>query len=72
MTITLGVKLVDGKLFVHHKRVFLAVPENVLLNSTSRIGHRDGVFIIVLCSESNNGHVVPLGTLKYMFMLSSS
>lgn len=64
MTITSGVKLADGQLFVHHKRVLSGVPENVLLTSASGIGHADGVFIGALCSESNSRHVVPLGTLE--------
>lgn len=64
MTITSGVKLADGQLFVHHKRVLSAVPENVLLSSASGIGHADGVFIGALCSESNSRHIVPLGTLE--------
>lgn len=64
MTITSGVTLADGQLFVRHKRVLSGVPENVLLTSASGIGHADGVFIGALCSETNSRHVVPLGTLE--------
>jgi len=64
MTITSGVTLADGQLFVRHKRVLSGVPENVLLTSASGIGHAEGVFIGALCSEPKSRHVVPLGTLE--------
>lgn len=70
MTITSGVTLADGQLFVRHKRVLSGVPENVLLTSASGIGHADGVFIGALCSETNSRHVVPLGTLENVRFLA--
>eukprot|EP00253_Pinus_taeda_P005618 PITA_05618 len=70
MTITSGVTLADGQLFVRHKRVLSGVPENVLLTSASGIGHAEGVFIGALCSEPKSRHVVPLGTLENVRFLA--
>eukprot|EP01018_Ginkgo_biloba_P035133 Gb_34624 [translate_table: standard] len=70
LTVAPAIKIVDKELIVHGKRLLSGVPDNIVLTYAPESAYADGAFVGANFSDSNNRHVVSLGTLKDARFLS--